>query len=206
VSVDAANKYHYSALLYACMKGHADVATLLLDAGAKINQRDIERSTPLHWTAVNKHVAAAEVLVSRGAKLELKDTEGNAPINEACLGNIEPGSLEIVKLLVEKGATVDLLNRDKGTPLQDAAAGGLVDVVTYLVERGANLDHVNKYGFNALVLAMRCNQPRVVETLLRLGASPTLCRQKFDAAIVEIGEYGFNGVVGVLKKRGLLAK
>ena len=77
--------------------------------------QDVEKSTPLIWTAINKHVAAATVLVTRGAKLGLKDQEGNSALHEACFGNIEAGALDIVKLLVAKGADVDLLNRDKET-------------------------------------------------------------------------------------------
>ncbi|CEF49298.1 unnamed protein product [uncultured bacterium] len=204
--MDVEDRHHYTALSHACMNGHAEVVQLLLDSGAKINHRDGEKATPLIWTAINKHPAAAQVLVTRGAKLELKDQEGNAALHEACFGNIEAGSLEIVNLLVAHGATVDLLNRDRETPLQMASAGGLRDVVQYLSECGANINHVNKYGCTPLVQAMRCNHPGVVEMLLRLGADPALSAEWFTAAVAEIGSHGYTDVLEVLERYGLSSK
>lgn len=206
VPVDIEDRNRYTALTHACVNGHAKVATLLLDAGANINHRDVERSTPLIWTAINKHPDAAQTLVTRGARLGLKDQYGNSALHEACFGNIEAGALEIVKLLVTHGASVDLLNRAKETPLQVASAGGFAAIVQYLSECGANINHVNKHGFTPLIHAMRCNHPNVVETLLRLGADHTLSAERFKAAVTEISSYGFADVLEVLECYGITPK
>lgn len=45
------------------------------------------------------------------------------------------GDLNIVKLLLEKGARIDVLNDSMETPLHKAAAYNHISVVQYLVER-----------------------------------------------------------------------
>jgi hypothetical protein len=51
---------------------------------------------------------------------------------------------------------------------------------------------------------MRCDQPRAVDRLLKLGADPKFSAERFTAAVDEISSYGFTKVLAVLKKHKLL--
>ena len=54
------------------------------------------------------------------------------------------GKLELVKLLIEKGAIVDVQGRGGHTPLNVAASNGHVEVMQVLLEAGANIDTVTE--------------------------------------------------------------
>ena len=68
VGVDDANEYGATALILACMRGHADVAGVLLDADADADIADgFYGFTALGWAADNGHEDVVSLLFSRGA-------------------------------------------------------------------------------------------------------------------------------------------
>src|SRR4029079_15001214 len=67
-----------NAFVYACMHGHIDAATLLLDQGAQINviPKGFDfAGTGLHYAALNGHRAMIEYLLAHGADRSIKDTK-----------------------------------------------------------------------------------------------------------------------------------
>lgn len=72
----------------------------------------------------------AEELIRAGADVNQQDDQGWTPLNFAA----GTGNLGIVKLLVEKGASVFTVGRDLRTPYLIALAAGHVEVVKYLRE------------------------------------------------------------------------
>ena len=57
-----------------------------------------------------------------------------------CIGPPWGGHIEVVRFLVENGASVNILGRDGRTPLYFAALDGHIDVVRFLVENGADVN------------------------------------------------------------------
>ncbi|RPB01180.1 ankyrin, partial [Choiromyces venosus 120613-1] len=49
---------------------------LLIDRGAKVNERNSVEQTPLHWAVVRGDLKAIELLLGNGADLKAKDDEG----------------------------------------------------------------------------------------------------------------------------------
>lgn len=72
-----------NAFVYACMHGHLEAATLLLDKGAQLDAipGGFDYSgTALHYAALNGHRAMVEFLLERGADVRIKDTKvGQTP-------------------------------------------------------------------------------------------------------------------------------
>jgi uncharacterized protein len=70
-----------NAFVYACMHGHIDAATLLLNKGAQINAIpggfDFA-GTGLHYAALNGHQAMVEFLIQRGADARIRDEKVGA--------------------------------------------------------------------------------------------------------------------------------
>ena len=67
-----------NAFVYACMHGHINAATLLLNKGAEINviPGGIDYAgTGLHYAALNGHRAMVEFLLAHGADCNVKDTK-----------------------------------------------------------------------------------------------------------------------------------
>jgi ankyrin repeat protein len=74
-------------------------------------------------------------LLDKGAKTDETDNFGHTALFYAASN----GQLEVVKLLLEKGAGADIDGKNhNGTPLLFAAQNGDIDVVKLLLAKGAN--------------------------------------------------------------------
>jgi ankyrin repeat protein/L-ascorbate metabolism protein UlaG (beta-lactamase superfamily) len=82
----------------------------------------------------------------------------------------EKGRLEIARLLLDAGATVDGFDSDQSTPLDVAAKEGHQEVVALLLERGADVNRRDRNGACAMSFAMGRTQTAVVRQLLAAGA------------------------------------
>ncbi|KAK1991098.1 putative histone-lysine N-methyltransferase, H3 lysine-9 specific, partial [Colletotrichum falcatum] len=60
------------------------------------------------------------------------------------------GYLEVVKLLVDKGADVTVSNENGWTPLNAASSNGYLEVVKLLVDKGADITVPNDNGWTPL--------------------------------------------------------
>lgn len=76
------------------------------------------------------------------------------------------GHLSIVKLLLVRGADVNLQDHSKQTALHCAAGGGHDEIVDILLEHGATATLLNIEGRTALHSAVGCGRAKVVEMLL----------------------------------------
>ena len=79
----------WTPLQYAAYRGHLDAAVLLLDAGARVDDRNGGGSTALHWAAYSGHIDICKLLLSRGASLNVRNDDGDDP--EACARGWGPG-------------------------------------------------------------------------------------------------------------------
>ena len=89
VDVNAKTPYSATALSFACSRGHAEVAKLLLDAGADANVNDnFYGATPLSWAGGDNRVEIiwekTAVKAIPAVKRHLKSTNAN-PLGEYCL-------------------------------------------------------------------------------------------------------------------------
>lgn len=85
---------------------------------------------------------------------------------EATWKNCEP----IVKLLVEKGATVDYADYQGRTPLHEAAYYGHQNLVEFLLDKGHPIDAVDQNQQTPLFRAAEAGRYEIVELLVKRGA------------------------------------
>jgi ankyrin repeat protein len=78
--------------------------------------------------------------------------------------------VEIIKILLDKGMSVDMTNADDYTPLHISAAKGNLEATKVLVERGADLNKANKYGNTPLIVAALTGKLEVCRYLTENGA------------------------------------
>ncbi|KAG7259213.1 hypothetical protein CRUP_000317 [Coryphaenoides rupestris] len=91
----------------------------------------------------------------------------NAPV--LCV-HAHLGYMDMVALLLEFGAAVDLASESGLTPLGYAASGGSLAIVIALCRRKATVDHLDKNGQCALVHAALRGHMDVVQFLVDHGA------------------------------------
>jgi ankyrin repeat protein len=85
------------------------------------------------------------------------------------------GNIEIVRILLDKGANVNVPRKDGITPLHLASNQGSVEIVKLLLDKGAKVDvKGGKNSITPLMLASMNGHTEVVKLLLERGADPRL--------------------------------
>jgi len=75
----------------------------------------------------------------------------------------------VVKLLIEKGANINLKDLDGWTPLIFAVNSNRIDVVPFLIDNGADLNITANTGYTALHYAVRISKVNITKLLLYEG-------------------------------------
>lgn len=170
-------------LMWSLGNGNTAMAQVLLDGGANVNARTSYGATPLRF-AVWHDGPEQRVLVRRLLEAGADPDTGqipsyklpaNPPLRSAegtVLGNVAGGgSVEMVRILLEGGATVDARQPGWRTPLMMAAAGGHVEVVRMLLAAGADVAAKDSDGRTALDLALAASRAGAVALLQDAGKS-----------------------------------
>jgi ankyrin repeat protein len=176
-------------LLFAARDGKIASAKVLLDHGADINLVDPDRHTPLIIALSSGHFDVAGLLIERGADVNMEDKVGQTALYAAVDGHTVPASnrpapketddtlssLDVIKMLLAKGAKVDAALRaqlpyrtklDRGgdgvlgsgtTPLIRAAKAADVAVIKLLLEKGASAKAATRNGVTAVMMAANVN-------------------------------------------------
>ncbi|MRR17552.1 MAG: hypothetical protein EG826_13960, partial [Deltaproteobacteria bacterium] len=113
--------------------------TVSLSAAGFADSRMPPPDNPLLEAVKKNDLPAVRAALKAGGAYEInqRGITGDLPLVRAARN----GNLEIVQLLAEHGATIDI-GKDRGerTPLIEAAAQGHVDVVKFLLEKGADVN------------------------------------------------------------------
>ena len=111
-------------------------------------------------------------------------------------------NVELVRLLLDIGADINLANRDGETPLYVASLFGYVKMVRILAERGGNINKANKNGETPLHIASQNGQVEVVKILLEKGANINKFDYSLETPLYVASEAGNEEVVRILLENG----
>src|SRR3989475_11725792 len=163
---------------------------LLIDRGADVRATDSTGRTALHWsveqvmTEGGGFTARPEVvrfLLDNGAEVNAQDYLGQTALMKIVAAWKSP--IAIPQLLIERGASLSLGDKDGVTALMLSAEKGRSDLVRLLLEKGATLDAKDKLGHTAIVHATEAGQPEVVALLANKGADLSLTPYKNEAGL-----------------------
>ena len=127
-------------------------------------------STELFNAVLAGDVVKTAALLKSGADCNSSNEEGSTLLMLAA----GVGHLEMVEMLIKKGAKVDATDARGWTALMKALFNyeqnrGFPDVVSVLIDAGANIEHQVSYGTRPLMIAAGYGEASVVEVLLAAG-------------------------------------
>jgi len=79
------------------------------------------------------------LLITSDAEFETKDNYGRTPLHGAAVNN----SLDVARLLTDRGADIEVKDSDGWTPLHYAAEFDSTDVARLLIEHGVNTEGID---------------------------------------------------------------
>ncbi|MFN8644079.1 MAG: ankyrin repeat domain-containing protein, partial [Candidatus Binatia bacterium] len=140
--VNAAQGDGMTALHWAAMKNDADLAQMLIYAGANVKATTrLGGNTALVIAARNGNAAVVQTLLKGGADAKTATTTGTTPLMLASAS----GNVDAVKALLAAGAEVEAKESSmQQTALMFAAANTRVDVMKALIGAGANVKASSK--------------------------------------------------------------
>ena len=153
----------------------------------------------LHIAARVGSERVVEWVLERGGgdvDLDVRATGGSTPLSVACAA----GHLELVRMLVERRADVDVEGEYEFGPLYHACAGGNVDILRVIVDAGAG-SGVGKEGvvwMGGMVAAAEEGCVDVVRELMGMGVWAGGVSEDGDTALISAARSGCVEVVRLL--------
>ena len=99
------------------------------------------------------------------------EKRGRSLLSWAC----EEGHLEIVRLLVERGASINQKDEnDRASPCYFACENGHLEIIRMLVELGADINQGDENSWTPCHIASQNGHLEVVQLLLDRGANPLI--------------------------------
>lgn len=136
--VNVKDNTQQSAYLIPTAYGYFDMLKLTLEAGGDVHSRDSYNGTGLIRAADRGHVEIIEELLKTDIDIDHVNRLGWTALLEAIiLGDGGPRHTEVVRLLVEAGADVNLADGGGITPLAHAQQRGFEEIASILQAAGA---------------------------------------------------------------------
>ncbi len=125
----------FTALHYAAFFGKAEVARVLVDAGAGVDvyTRNEFANQPLHAAAAGRHLEVCRILLAAGADVNATQHGGYTPLHEAA----QHGDVELAELFLSAGADPSARQANGQTPAEMAEAAGHPDLAARIREVAA---------------------------------------------------------------------
>ncbi|MBU0937230.1 MAG: ankyrin repeat domain-containing protein [Spirochaetes bacterium] len=148
----------------------------LMDRQRRAKSELLEMGISWHTDALfqsvkDGNIMAIELFLDSGFLPDVRDKHGVPLLCQAARSR----HLSIIKLLLERGASIDMQSDDRGyTALMDATQAGDADTVHFFLSQGANPDKISKDGQTALVLAVGRGDLPVARELVEFGADPDI--------------------------------
>jgi len=166
--IDFRGEKGWTPLRYAVVKGRSEIARFLVENGAKVNSVDTLGETPLYAAVFKQNTDLARFLIRNGAELNFVTRRGGTCLMTA-VGPL--GSLEMVRLLVESDADLELkANEVFIAAVHSASAYGGTEILKYLLENGLSFFTSYPAGPSIIESLEKFNEKGTQETIRFLKA------------------------------------
>ncbi|XP_069084992.1 ankyrin repeat domain-containing protein 26 isoform X4 [Pleurodeles waltl] len=164
------DKERRTPLHLACVNGHPELVTYLVENQSKINLCDSDARSPLMKAVQCQQERCATILLEHDADTNLMDINGNTALH---LSALIP-SVSLAAQLLEHGAHIDAQNKEGCTPLLLAIAENHQDMVDFLLKQGADINAKDKSKRTPLMIAATNGHISLVKLLVQNDADTFL--------------------------------
>ena len=206
--VNAAAGDGKTALAVAIFNGNYDVASFLVDNKADVNKADAQRFTPLFWSVDRRNMETApnfpwmvtadpmplirkmldaganpNAVVNNTPRARMREGSPRIVFATALMRAAFAGDLDLVKLLLERGADPKIISKDSETMLSAAAGLAFIhgyhrgkspeerlQVVKLFVQLGNDVNWADDYGITPLMAAGNYGSVPIIQYLIDAGA------------------------------------
>ncbi len=173
-------------IIFASATDQIEIAKLLIENGADINETDNTGITTLMEASSNGQLEIVKLLIEKGADVNKVNAYGETALAVASYY----GHLEIVRLLIEKGADVNEVDKNGRTALMEASPNGWLEIIKLLIEKGADVNKADIHGTTALAVASHYGHLEIVRLLIEKGADINKVDENGNTALAFAGYYG----------------
>jgi uncharacterized protein len=206
--VNAAAGDGKTALALAIFNGNYEVASFLVDNKADVNKADAQRFTPLFYAVDRRNMETApnfpwmvtadpmplirkmldaganpNALVNNTPRARMREGSPRIVFATALMRAAFAGDLELVKLLLDRGADPSIISKDGETMVSAASglgfvhgyhrgksAGERLEVVKLFVTLGNDVNQADDYGITPLMVAGNLGDTAIIQYLVDKGA------------------------------------
>ncbi|VUC33388.1 unnamed protein product [Clonostachys rosea] len=191
VNVHGGKDYIRPALAEACVHGKKEIVQLLLQHGQGVNHH---KSPPLVYASMHEgNREIVRMLLAKNA--EINAFESTSGWN-ALMWAASCGDLELVELLLDHGADINLQGKGLANALGIAGRQGNENIVDLLLDRGATV------GFPSIKAAILGDQAQIAEKFIRIGSGYDRQDETMGEILQLACRQGFGSLAEALIKNG----
>jgi ankyrin repeat protein len=180
-------------LIAAVDSGRLDFVDRLVEFGADLELRLPSGKTALHVAISKRNSSLVRLLADRGAYLDRRFSD-----HTALTFAISTGCTEISQILIESGASPNLVSTTGTFPLLSAVAAGNQVVVEALLRCSASVDAVSASGYTPMHMAALKNRLRILQLLTEAGSPLDPMNEQGETPLSIAVSLGYAGMVEYL--------
>ncbi|MCF8297134.1 MAG: tetratricopeptide repeat protein [Saprospiraceae bacterium] len=201
---DSTRSYYYGNLLcIAAGYGHFELTKYLVEElNIDVSQPEMSLAdssfsgwSPLIWAAYYGNTKVIKYLVLQGAELNYFSKSDSSTALMYALTNFNDTT---VKLLINRGADVNLCSVGGLSLLHFSARDDLYEITKILIEKGIDVNLHSNLGYTPLILAAYNGNIEIIELLMEKGADKTLKDKNNKNAIDYANENNHPDIVSYL--------
>ena len=191
----------YTALMFACHRGHEEVARTLVEHGADVNAKTNETpiANPLSLATAKGHRSIMRMLKKAGAKGVFISEELWEHLRGSTVGKVIRERLPVLE-------NINLpLNGNNVPAIAIAASWGKIPIIKALMKEGADVNAKSILGHTPLSLAIKYHKPKTAEFLIHAGADVNaIYRESIrrESPLSHAVDLGYFSLIDLLLEKG----